>query len=473
MQRLSTEIMYPRFGDNNQTMKRNYAAALASVIPGGAHTYSRGDDQYPANAPQILVKGKGAYVWDPDGQQYLDYGMALRSVTLGYVNERVNSAAMQAMEAGVNLTRASTLELEAAEAMVGLIPGAEMVKFAKNGSNVTSAAIKLARAYTGKPYVCIPRQQPFFSFDDWFIGSTPVKRGIPENHYSYTLTFDYNDIQSLNDLFSQYPNQIAAVMLEPATTMVPCTTESCGRLDNAQNSCANCPNHKNNFLVQVQHLCKKEGAVFILDEMITGFRWHLQGAQTYFGVEPDLSTFGKGMANGFSVAALVGKREIMELGSIHIPDMERTFLISTTHGAEMTGLAAFLAVLAVYRQANVIDHLWAYGTNIFNGINDIASELGLSDYFFVDGNSISMNYVTKDQNSQPSLAFRTLFAQEMLKNNVLIPWIAPSFAHGAAELEITLEATRQSLKVYKLALEQGIDAFLQGPVIKPVFRKYN
>ena len=175
----------------------NYKEALTKIIPGGAHTYSRGDDQYPSNAPSILERGKGAYVWDPSGNRYLDYGMALRAVTLGYANERVNKAAFREIEKGVNLTRATTIELEAAQAMVDLIPSAEMVKFAKNGSNVTSAAVKIARAYTGRKFVCVPRQQPFFSFDDWFIGTTPMKRGIPSEHYSTTLLFDYNDIGSL------------------------------------------------------------------------------------------------------------------------------------------------------------------------------------------------------------------------------------------------------------------------------------
>ncbi len=200
----------------------NYKERLSHLIPGGAHTYSRGSDQYPTNAPAILEKGKGAYVWDPDGNRYLDYGMALRAITLGYADPRVNAAALREMENGNNLTRASMIELRAAEVITDLIPSAEMVKFAKNGSNVTTGAAKIARAHTGRRYICIPRQHPFFSFDDWFIGTTPITRGIPESHVGNTLVFDYGDIASLERHFQEHPGEIAGVMLEPATTLTPC-----------------------------------------------------------------------------------------------------------------------------------------------------------------------------------------------------------------------------------------------------------
>ena len=254
------------------------------MIPGGAHTYSRGHDQFPSNAPQILERGEGAYVWDPDGKCYLDYGMALRAVTLGYANPRVNDSAIRQIAKGNNLTRASTIELEAAELFTQIIPGAEMVKFAKNGSNATTAAAKIARAFTGKHFICIPRQHPFFSFDDWFIGTTPLQKGIPSEHVSTTLVFEYNDIQSLKSLFDKYPGQIAGVMLEPSTTETPCTP-SCPELT-ANPKCTACLCKESNFLHQVQKLCNRESALFILDEMITGFRWALEGASSYFEVQP-------------------------------------------------------------------------------------------------------------------------------------------------------------------------------------------
>ncbi len=451
-------------------MTSSYSERLHRVIPGGAHTYSRGDDQYPANAPEILVSGKGAHVTTADGRTLLDYGMGLRAVTLGYADERVNRAAIRGMELGVNLTRASVVELEAAEKLAE-IAGTDMVKFAKNGSNVTTAAAKVARAYTGRPLICVPRQHPFFSFDDWFIGATALKRGIPEAHHATTLLFDYGDLASLQKLFAEHPGQIAGVMLEPATTVGPCDdAPGYDRLRPPSPECAAWPG---NFLRQVQELCRREGALFILDEMITGFRWDLHGAQKLFGVRPDLSTFGKGMANGFAVAALVGRRDVMEVGAINKPGQERTFLVSTTHGGEMSSLAAFLETVAIYQEQDVVRHLWDYGAQLLTGLEQAARDAGVAKQFQLQGNAISMNYVTFDAQGAMSLPLRTLFSQEMIRHGVLMPWIAPSFAHRQPELERTLQAARKALAVYAQALEAGAERFLQGPAIKPVFRRFN
>ena len=449
-------------------------ARLHRAIPGGAHTYSRGDDQFPAIAPPLFVCGKGAYAWDSAGKRYLDYGMALRAVTLGYADERVNAAAAAEMDNGVNLTRASLTELRAAETLIDLVPSIEMVKFGKNGSNVTTAAVKIARAYTGRRYVCVPRQQPFFSFDDWFIGTTALKRGIPSEQTVSTLLFDYNDIASVQALFDSYPGEIAAVMLEPASTLVPCQLV-CDRPAGwpGNGICADCSCCGQNFLKQLQALCRREGALFILDEMITGFRWHLRGAQTFFGVEPDISTFGKGMANGFSVAAVGGRREVMEVGAINRPGMERTFLLSTTHGAEMTGLGAFMATVQIYRDEDVTGHLWRYGASLVEGMAQVAARHGLSAHFRTEGPAISINYVTRDATGEASLAMRTLLSQELLKRGVMMPWVAISQAHGEAELQLTLEALDGALGVYAQALDGGVEKFLQGPAIRPVFRSHN
>lgn len=448
-------------------------ARLHQAIPGGAHTYSRGDDQFPAMAPPLLIRGKGAYVWDCEGTRYLDYGMALRAVTLGYADPRVNAAAAAEMENGVNLTRATMTELNAAETLIDLVPSVEMVKFGKNGSNVTTAAIKIARAYTGRRYVCVPRQQPFFSFDDWFIGVTALKRGIPAEHFSTTLMFDYNDIGSLKALFDAHPGEIAAVMLEPATHLIPCQSHCDGSTHWPAISCSACPKNKRNFLNEVQELCRRDGALFILDEMITGFRWHLQGAQTFFGLQPDLCTFGKGMANGFSVAAVGGRREIMQIGAIDQPGMERTFLLSTTHGAEMPGLGAFMETVRIYREEDVVKQLWAYGARLREGFAAVATRHDVGRYFFTEGPPISLSLVTRDQDGNPSLAFRTLYAQEMLRHGVMMPWIAVSAAHGDAELEFTLDALDRALHVYRRALDEGVENYLVGPAIRPVFRTWN
>ena len=449
-------------------MQEEYKERLHRVIPGGAHTYSRGDDQFPSNAPAILERGEGAYCYDIDGNKYLDYGMGLRSVNIGYGNKEIADACYEEILKGNNLTRASLTELKAAELLVDLIPNVDMVKFAKHGSTVTTAAVKLARAFTNKKYIAIPFEQPFFSFDDWFIGTTVINKGSLKEASDFTLRFHYNDMESLKALFDKYPDQIAAVMLEPATTLSPCK-ETC----KLQQPCFDCPNNNSNFLQRVKTLAHQHNAVFILDEMITGFRWHLKGAQTYFNVEPDLCTFGKAMANGFAVAALAGKKEIMQLGSILEEGKERIFLTSTTHGAEMSALGAFIKTIEILKRENVIEHFWSYGQKLMDGMNKIALEKGIAREFYVEGYPCSPNYITKDDNGNASLPFRTLFAQEMIKNGVIMPYIAISLAHQEEELKKTLTAVENSLEVYKLAIENGIDKFLQSPVIKPVFRKFN
>lgn len=430
----------------------SFSDELNTLIPGGCHTYSRGDDQFPDNAPQILRNGKGAYVYDPNGEKYLDYGMALRSISIGYAESRINDAAISEINKGNNLTRASMTELEAAKLIVELIPSIEMVKFAKNGSNVTTAAIKLARAYTNKKYIAVCQDHPFFSFDDWFISTTQIKRGIPVDHS--VLTFKYNDIESLINIFNQNED-IACVILEPVTFSEPIKD---GEI---------------NFLQMVKKLCEKNNSVLILDEMITGFRWDLKGASHFYNVDPDLITFGKAMANGFSLAALGGKRRIMNLGNIKEKGMERTFLLSSTHGAEMSSLGAFIETVRFYRDNNVIDHIWKYGASLIDGINKIANELGIHNFFYFTGYPCLPYYVTKDINGNNSLELRTLFIQEMLKHNIIIPYVSISYSHRENELNITLSAVKCSLKIYKKALYGNVMDYITGKVIKPVFRKYN
>lgn len=428
-----------------------YQDRLLKVIPGGAHTYSRGFDQYPLNAPQILKRGKDAYVYDDKDNGYLDYGMALRAVNLGYANKQVNNAAIRQIEYGNNLTKPSLIELEAAELLVDTIDSIDMVKFTKNGSTATTAAVKLSRAYTARTLIARCTEQPFLSYDDWFIGSTPLTKGIPEFETNNTKMFNFNNIESLEKLFAEYPNQIACVMLEPASTEHP----------------------KDNFLHKVRELCHKNGAVFILDEMITGFRWHLKGAQYYYDIKPDLCTFGKAMANGFSVAAVGGKREIMELGSIEFAGRERLFLLSTTHGAEMSGLGAFVETIKFMKDYDVVGHIWDYGKKLISIMNNLAQEYGIEKNFVASGIECSPYYLTFDKDGQNSLGLRTLFLQEMIKNKVLIPWIALSYAHGERELEITKNAIEKTFDVYKKAVNDGYEKYLVGDVIKPVFRKYN
>jgi glutamate-1-semialdehyde 2,1-aminomutase len=448
---------------------------LINAIPGGAHTYSRGADQYPSNAPKILGSGKGAYVFSPKNEKYLDYGMGLRSVILGYADKRINRAVLREIQKGNSLSKPSTTELLAAESIINLIPSAQMVKFAKNGSNVTSAAVKMARAYTGRDLVCVPKEQPFFSFDDWFIGNTIVNKGVPEAFKSTTKFFEYGNIESLKKIFEEFEGQVAAVMLEPGTELLPCPS-ACSTPSFNPEKCMMCPNASTNFLKEVELLCKKNGSVFILDEMRTGFRWDLRGAQNIFRVSPDLTTFGKAMANGYSVAALTGAKEIMSLASIETIGAERTFLLSSTNGAEMGPLGALISTLNFLEKHDVSTHLWSYGEKLRNEFHQICQSLGIENQFRLTGPAVALEIQSHDMLGNQSFSLKTLFLQEMANMNILVSngnSFAQSYSHGRKELNLTVDAFEIALRKCTLALEEGAEKFLIGSPVKPVFRKYN
>ena len=418
-------------------------------IPGGAHTYAKGDDQYPVLAPGFIARGQGCHVWDVDGNEFIEYGMGLRAVGLGHAYKPVIEAAYRAMLLGNNFTRPSPLELDCAEELAGLIESAEMVKFGKNGSDATSGAVKLSRAYTGRDLIA-RCDQPFFSVDDWFIGSTPMSAGIPKAIQDLTLQFHYNDIASLRNLFEQHPGKIACVIMEAATAVEPLP----------------------GFLADVQKTCKENGAVFILDEMITGFRWHLGGAQKYYGITPDLSTFGKCIGNGFSLGALVGKREIMERGGIEHAH-ERVFLLSLTHGAENHCLAAAIETMRTYKREKVVEQLHKQGERLRNGINKVIQELHLEGYFEVLGKAPNLVYATRDPEKNPSQPYRTLFLQETIQRGLVAPSLVVSYSHSDADIDRSIEAIGEALVVYRKALEDGAEKYLVGRPVKPVFRKFN
>ena len=434
--------------DNKSTGTNPNAHA---IIPAGCHTYSKGDDQFPSNAPSVIVKGKGSRCWDSGGIEYIDWGMGLRSVILGHAYEPVLEAVRNQLELGSNFTRPSPIEATLAEELISIIPSAEMVKFGKNGSDVTTAATRLARAHTGRNIIASCSDNPFLSFDDWFIGTTAPNSGIPVEISELTVTFKYNDLASLENLFLKYPGQIACVIMEPVSTVPP----------------------KDSYLQQVKQITHKNGAVLIFDEIISGFRWSLGGAQSYFNVTPDLSTFGKAIANGFSVSALVGKREIMELGGLN-HCRKKVFLLSSTNGAETHSLAAALATIRAIKTENTIDYIWQIGSILQSKFNDMAESLNMIDYIKMEGYPCSPYLIIKDDNLNPSLQYRTLFLQETIKDRILIPWIALSHAHGKAEISQTLNASYNALEVHKIALDTGkIDSMIQGPIVKPVFRAYN
>lgn len=439
----------------------SYRARLEKVIPGGAHTYSRGWDQFPSNAPEILVRGKGSRIFDKDGEKYLDYGMGLRSVMLGYAHSGVNRAAISAIKKGVNLTRPSFIELEAAERIVSIIPSVEMLKFTKNGSTAVTAAIKLARGFTGRRKVLVCKQHPFFSFDDWFIGTTEMNKGVDLSH-SDIVKFDYGNIEQLRAALTIEQEGFAAILLEPATDRGPSfgddTFAASGK----------------NFLTELRALADEFNTLLILDEMITGFRFGFRGAQDRFGVVPDLTTFGKAISNGYPLAFVGGRREIMTQGSINVPGQERLFLLSTTHGPEMVSLAAMLRTLEIMEAEGVFEKIYRFGERLIFGANEIFRSFELGDHVKFYGFPGSPYYSTSLGDGMPSYQLRTLFQQELAKNKIIMPWVALSSAHSAKDLRLTLDAIEKSAPVLSKALHQGTtDGLLVGPSIKPVFRKFN
>jgi glutamate-1-semialdehyde 2,1-aminomutase len=430
----------------NFTRSRELQERLRKVIPGGAHTYAKGADQFPEQFPSVIARGSGCHVWDADGNEFIEYGMGLRAVTLGHAYPAVVEAVQKALPLGTNFTRPSTMELECAERFLEIIDGAEMVKFTKDGSTADTAALKLARKHTGRDLVAICAEHPFFSYDDWFICTTTMDGGIPERFREETVRFKYNDAESLRAAFAAHPNRIAAVFLEPARSGEPAP----------------------GFLEGVQAACRENGAVLVFDEMITGFRWHIGGAQKAYGVVPDLSTFGKAVANGFSLSILCGKRELMRLGSRE-REQDDVFLLSTTHGAETPSLAAAIATMAIYRSEPVIEHLHRQGDRLSRGVNQAIGRHGLQKHVEVSGRACNLLFGTRGPDGKPSQSFRTLFLQETLRRGVIMPSLVVSYSHTDQDIDRTIDAIDGALGIYAKALEGGSAAELAGRPSRTVF----
>ncbi len=421
-----------------------------ALIPGGCHTYAKGDDQFPQNSPGFLVRGEGCHVWDMDGNEYIEYGMGCRAVTLGHAFPSVVRAAQEELFRGSNFSRPAPIEVECAEELISMIDGAEMVKFCKDGSAATTAAIKLARAHTGRDKIGFCADHPFFATNDWFIGTTPFDTGIPQSTKDLSLAFRYNDIDSIREMFQENSGEIACLIMEPAKYCDP----------------------DDDFLNKAKEICHEHGALFVLDEMITGFRWHNGGAQKYYQVVPDLSTFGKALANGFSLSALVGRKEFMEVGGLE-HERERVFLLSTTHGAETHSLAAAIATMRTYQNEPVVETLFQQGERLRDGVNTVIAQHGLKDYVEVIGKPCCMVLASRDGNKLPSQWFRTLMMQETIKRGVFMLSLVVSYSHSDKDIDWTIGAIDESLFVYRKALDEGPEKYLVGRPSKPVYRKLN
>ncbi|MDA4888050.1 glutamate-1-semialdehyde 2,1-aminomutase [Streptomyces sp. MS2A] len=422
---------------------------LHAMVPGGAHTYAKGDDQYPENLAPVISHGSGAHVWDVDGNRYIEYGSGLRSVSLGHAHPRVTEAVRRELDRGSNFVRPSVVEVEAAERFLATVPTAEMVKFAKNGSDATTAAVRLARAATGRSRVAVCADHPFFSVDDWFIGTTPMSAGVPAATDELTVAFPYGDLDATEELLVRYRDEVACLILEPATHTEP----------------------PPGYLAGLRALADRHGCVLVFDEMITGFRWSEAGAQSLYGVVPDLSTFGKALGNGFAVSALAGRRELMERGGLRHSG-ERVFLLSTTHGAETHALAAAMAVQATYVEEGVTARLHALGERLAAGVREAAAGMGVGDHVVVRGRASNLVFATLDENGRPSQEYRTLFLRRLLAGGVLAPSFVVSGALSEADVDQTIDVVAQACAVYRKALDAADPTpWMGGRAVKPVFRR--
>ena len=418
---------------------------LHDMVPGGAHTYAKGEDQYPEAMAPVIARGRGAHVWDVDGNEYVEYGSGLRAVSLGHAHPRVVEAVRAQLELGSNFVRPAALEVEAAAKFLATVPTAEMVKFAKNGSDVTTAAVRLARAATGRTAIALCADQPFFSTDDWFIGTTAMNAGIPAQD---VVTFPYGDLPAVAQLFETH--DVACLILEAATQTDP----------------------PEGYLEGLRELCTRHGVVLVFDEMITGFRWSEAGAQGVYGVTPDLSTFGKALGNGFAVSALAGRRELMELGGLR-DSRERVFLLSTTHGGETHSLAAAMAVMDTYVEEGIAQRLHDIGARLAAGVRQAAAAAGVGTHVVVRGRECNLVFATLDQDGRPSQAYRTLFMRQLILGGVIGPSFVVSSALTDADVDRTVSVVADACAVYRQALDAGDPTpWLGGRPVKPVFRKF-
>ncbi len=410
------------------------------LIPCQTQCLSKGPTQWVKGvAPVYLQKGKGAYVWDADGNKYLDYGMALGPMILGYSYDIINEAIKKQLEDGTSFTLMHPLEVKVSEKLVELIPCAEMVRFGKNGSDATAAAVRIARAYTGKEVVATCG---YHGWQDWFVCTTERNKGVPKCLSELTIPFNYNDIESLEKIFEQNYGKVAAVIMEPMSMIPP----------------------KDDFLKKVKDLVHKNNSLLIFDEVFTGFRWSLGGAQEFFGVVPDLACFGKALSNGMPLSALVGKKEIMKL-------FEEVFY-SFTYGGETLSLAASLATIEEMQKKNVIEHIWKYGEMLKTGINDTIKINQLEDVIQCTGFP-PKNFVIFDdlKKRYSSLEFKTYVQQECIKKGILfIGYHAMSYSHGQQEVDYTLDVYNEVFKLLNSRLKNNdLIEHLEGPVLTQIF----
>jgi glutamate-1-semialdehyde aminotransferase len=412
----------------------------SKVIPLGSQTFSKSRTQYPPGiSPLFLTRGEGSKVWDVDGNCYIDFVNSLASITLGYCDPDVTAAVEIQLKQGTIFTLPGTLEMEVAELLVDMIPCAEMVRFGKNGSDVTSAAIRVSRAFTGRDHVAVCG---YHGWQDWYIGSTTRNRGVPQVVRDLVHNFTFNDLSSLETIFQQFDQKVAAVILEPMNSTLP----------------------KPEFLKGVQELARKNGAVLIFDETITGFRYANGGAQEFFGVIPDLATFGKGIANGYPLSAICGRREIMML-------MEEIFF-SSTFGGELLSLAASQATLKKLRDKPVVETMRIRGQEVLDGVNALLKKAGVSDVISISGHPAWSFLVFKDNAGFTSMEIKTFFLQEVFARGILtIGTHNLSYSHSREDIVQLLQTYESVFSKIRIELEnRSLRSSLRAKPLENLFK---
>ena len=410
------------------------------LIPGQSQTFSKGPTQFVQGvSPIYCERGKGAKIWDVDGNEFTDYIMALGPIVLGYCFDDVDHAVIQQIKKGSIFSLPHHLEIDVAEELVNIIPSAEMVRFGKNGSDVTAAAIRISRAYTGKDKIAICG---YHGWQDWYIGTTSRNLGVPRSTKDLSLTFNYNDIPSLEKLFNENPGQIACVIIEPIGIEEPDSL----------------------FLETVKELAHKNSAILIFDELKTGLRFALAGVQEYTGVIPDISTFGKAIANGYPLSAIVGKRDIMEY-------VDKTFF-SFTFGGETLSLVACLKTIEIVQKKGVIKHNWGIGSYFKEKYNKLIKEYKLENYLWNKGYDI--HFVTEFESGDGFTDFelKSLVHQEMVsRGNLTIGSYEFCYSHTKEMIDQTINDIDEILKTVTQAIkEKNVKKYLKGKAVKPIFR---
>ena len=425
----------------NFKQSKNLLERAWQVIPSATQTFSKGPNQWVEGvSPNFLDRGEGAWVWDVDGNKYLDYLMALGPIILGYSEPRVETAVIQQLKKGVVFSQMAALEVEVAELIVNLIPCGEMVRFAKNGSDATTGAIRAARPYTGRDHIAF---SGYHGWHDWSIGTTTRRTGVPKAVQELSHTFAYNDIASLEAIFNNHPNQVAAIVMEPVGVEDP---------------------HPG-YLEAVRDLTHKHGALLIFDEIVTGFRFSLGGAQEYYGVIPDMACIGKGMANGLPISAVVGPREIMQ-------QFDKIFF-SGTFGGETLSLAACKATIQVMQEDNVIAHIWDVGQRLINKLNALITRYHLQVSVKCLGLAPRSVLAFPHADEYQSRLRRSFFMQECVKRGLLYFCSQiPCAAHCEEELAFTFQVFEEVMPLFADALNNNaLESRLEGKCVEAIFRK--